>query len=149
LAWRLSRDRVAQTVARMYLEPKVEPIVHPDSYGYRPGRLALDAVGACRERCWRADWFIDLDIKKFFMPYDLVLKAVAPTYLSRNRWRSKTANSSTACTPADDRPPAVITACELVQTLECATLLLQTGQPVRLDELTHDLTSTAQPAGIL
>jgi hypothetical protein len=112
LAWRLSRDRVAQTVARMYLEPKVEPIVHPDSYGYRPGRLALDAVGACRERCWRADWFIDLDIKKFFVPYDLVLKAVAPTHLSRNRWRSETANSSTACTPADDRPPAVITACE-------------------------------------
>jgi len=74
--------------------------------------LALDAVGACRERCWRADWFIDLDIKKFFVPYDLVLKAVTPTYLSRNRWRSKTANSSTACTPADDRPPAVITACE-------------------------------------
>jgi RNA-directed DNA polymerase len=27
-------DRVAQTVARMYLEPKVEPIFHPDSYGY-------------------------------------------------------------------------------------------------------------------
>jgi RNA-directed DNA polymerase len=72
-------DRVAQTVARMYLEPMVEPVFHPDSYGYRPKRSALDAVGACRERCGRTDWVIDLDIKKFFdtVPHDLVLKAVA------------------------------------------------------------------------
>jgi RNA-directed DNA polymerase len=72
-------DRVAQTVAKMYLEPKVESVFHPDSYGYRPKRSALDAVGACRERCWRTDWVIDLDIKKFFdtVPWDLVLKAVA------------------------------------------------------------------------
>ena len=72
-------DRIAQTVARMYLEPKVEPVFHPDSYGYRPGRSALDAVGACRERCWRADWVIDMDIRAFFdtVPWDLVLKAVA------------------------------------------------------------------------
>jgi RNA-directed DNA polymerase len=71
-------DRVAQTVARMYLEPKVEPIFHPDSYGYRPKKSALDAVGACRQRCWRADWVIDLDIKAFFdsVPWDLILKAV-------------------------------------------------------------------------
>jgi RNA-directed DNA polymerase len=46
-------DWVAQTVVRMYLEPKVEPIFHPDSYGYRPGKSALDAVGTCRKRCWR------------------------------------------------------------------------------------------------
>ena len=44
-------DRVAQTVVRSYLEPVVEPLFHPDSYGYRPGRSALDAVGTCRERC--------------------------------------------------------------------------------------------------
>jgi RNA-directed DNA polymerase len=72
-------DRIAQTVVRMYLEPKVEPIFHPDSYGYRPGKSGLDAVGACRQRCWRADWVIDLDIRAFFdtVPWELVLKAVA------------------------------------------------------------------------
>ena len=53
-------DRVAQTVVRSYLEPEVEPVFHPGSYGYRPGRSALDAVGVCRERCWRSDWVLDL-----------------------------------------------------------------------------------------
>jgi RNA-directed DNA polymerase len=72
-------DRVAQTVVRMYLEPDVEPFFHPDSYGYRPGRSALDAVAACRQRCWRYDWVIDLDIRAFFdsIPHDLLLKAVS------------------------------------------------------------------------
>jgi retron-type reverse transcriptase len=62
----------------MYLEPDVEKIFHADSYGYRPGRSALDAVGRCRERCWGTDWVIDLDIKEFFdnLDHDLVLKAV-------------------------------------------------------------------------
>src|ERR1039457_3661152 len=49
-------DRIAQTVAAMALEPEVEKIFHPGSYGYRPRKSALDAVGACRERCWRTDW---------------------------------------------------------------------------------------------
>jgi RNA-directed DNA polymerase len=72
-------DRVAQTVVKMALEPEVEPIFHPASYGYRPGRSALDAVGAARERCWKFDWVIDLDIKSFFdtIPHDLIEKAVA------------------------------------------------------------------------
>ena len=72
-------DRIAQTVVRAYLEPEVEPRFHPDSYGYRPGRSALDAVGACRERCWRYDWVIDLDIRAFFdsIPHELLLKAVS------------------------------------------------------------------------
>lgn len=71
-------DRIAQTVVARRLEGKVEPIFHPDSYGYRPGRSALDAVGTCRRRCWKSDWVIDLDIRKFFdtVPWDLVLKAV-------------------------------------------------------------------------
>jgi retron-type reverse transcriptase len=44
------------------LESEVEPIFHPDSYGYRPGRSQLDAVAVCRARCWKTDWVIDLDI---------------------------------------------------------------------------------------
>ncbi|WP_084053435.1 group II intron reverse transcriptase/maturase [Holophaga foetida] len=71
-------DRVAQMVAKQVLEPLVEPVFHPDSYGYRPGRSALDAVGKARERCFRFDWVIDLDIKGFFdnLRHDLMLKAV-------------------------------------------------------------------------
>jgi group II intron reverse transcriptase/maturase len=72
-------DRVAQTVVKMVLEPKVEPVFHPDSYGYRHGRSALDAVAMARTRCWRADWVIDLDIKGFFdaLVHELVERAVA------------------------------------------------------------------------
>ncbi len=71
-------DRIAQTVAAARLEAKVDAIFHPDSYGYRPRRSALDAVAACRQRCWKTDWVIDLDIQKFFdsVSWDLVLKAV-------------------------------------------------------------------------
>ncbi|MEV6994396.1 reverse transcriptase domain-containing protein [Streptomyces sp. NPDC093228] len=72
-------DRIAQTVVAMVLEPLVEPVFPPDSYGYRPRRSALDAVAACRERCWKTDWVIDFDIRGFFdnLDHDLVLKAVA------------------------------------------------------------------------
>jgi RNA-directed DNA polymerase len=72
-------DRVAQTVVKMVFEPLVEPKFHEDSYGYRPGRSALDAVDVARKRCWAADWVIDLDVKAFFdsMPHDLVERAVA------------------------------------------------------------------------
>ena len=79
-------DRIAQTVVRLYLEPEVEPMFHPDSYGYRPGRSALDAVQACRRRCWNRDWVIDLDIRAFFdsLDHELILKAVAAH--TRQRW---------------------------------------------------------------
>jgi RNA-directed DNA polymerase len=72
-------DRVAQTVVKLYLEPEVEPVFHGDSYGYRPGRSALDAVRVCRERCWRRNWVIDLDYAAFFdsIDHELMLKAVA------------------------------------------------------------------------
>ena len=71
-------DRVAQAVVKGYLEPKVEPKFHDDSYGYRPGKSALDAVGVARKRCWRYDWCIDLDIKGFFdnLDHELMRKAV-------------------------------------------------------------------------
>ncbi|MFI8087971.1 group II intron reverse transcriptase/maturase [Streptomyces sp. NPDC086080] len=71
-------DRVAQTVVAAHLERRVEPLFHPDSYGYRPRRSALDAVGTCRKRCWEYNWVIDLDIRKFFdsVRWDLVIKAV-------------------------------------------------------------------------
>jgi RNA-directed DNA polymerase len=71
-------DRVAQMVAKMTFEPLVEPLFHPDSYGYRPGKSALEAVGKARERCMRLDWVIDLDIKGFFdnLDHDLVMKSV-------------------------------------------------------------------------
>jgi RNA-directed DNA polymerase len=71
-------DRIAQTVVADYLSRRGEPVFHPDSYGYRPGRSALDAAGACRERCWRYDWIIDLDVRAFFdsIPHDLLLRAV-------------------------------------------------------------------------
>lgn len=49
-------DRIAQTVVKLYLEPEAEPLFHPDSYGYRPGRSALDAVATCRERCFKQHW---------------------------------------------------------------------------------------------
>jgi len=72
-------DRVAQTVVKMVLELLVEPVFHEDSYAYRPGRSALDAVGVARKRCWAADWVIDLDIKACFdsLDHDLVERAVA------------------------------------------------------------------------
>lgn len=71
-------DRIAQMVVKMMLEPDVEPHFHEDSYGYRPGKSALDAVGVTRRRCWRSDWVIDLDIKGFFdnLDWDLVMRAV-------------------------------------------------------------------------
>jgi group II intron reverse transcriptase/maturase len=71
-------DRVAQTVVKLVFEPEVEPLFHPDSYGYRPAKSALDAVGTARKRCWRLDWVIDLDIKAFFdsLDHELVQRAV-------------------------------------------------------------------------
>ena len=71
-------DRIAQEVARRYLEPIVEPVFHPDSYGYRPGKSAIDAVRTARERCWRYDWVLDLDVKAYFdsIDWELMLKAV-------------------------------------------------------------------------
>jgi len=80
--------RIAQTVAAMYLERRVEPIFHPDSYGYRPGRSALDAVGVCRRRCWQSDWIVDLDIRAFFdsVDHELMIKAVERHVDADGKW---------------------------------------------------------------
>lgn len=71
-------DRIAQMVVKRHLEPLVEPGFHPDSYGYRPGKSALDAIGVARQRCWRHNWVLDLDIKAFFESIDpqLLMQAV-------------------------------------------------------------------------
>ena len=71
-------DRIAQTVVCMVLGPEVEPIFHEDSYGYRPGRSAHDALAVTRRRCWENDWVIDLDIRAFFdtIDHDLLMRAV-------------------------------------------------------------------------
>jgi RNA-directed DNA polymerase len=71
-------DRVAQEVVKQRLERVLEPIFHDDSYGYRPGRSAIDAVRQARQRCWRSNWVLDIDIKSFFdtIDWDMLLKAV-------------------------------------------------------------------------
>ncbi len=71
-------DRIAQEVARRNLEPFLEPVFHADSYGYRPGRSAIDAVRQTRQRCWHYDWVLDIDVKGYFDSIDwaLLLKAV-------------------------------------------------------------------------
>ncbi len=71
-------DRVAQMVVKRYLEPILEPVFHDDSYGYRPGRSAHHALSVTRQRCWRYDWVLDLDIKGFFdnIDWTLLMRAV-------------------------------------------------------------------------
>jgi len=71
-------DRIAQTVVKEYLEPQLDACFHPDSYGYRPGRSAKEALGMARQRCWRYDWVLELDIRAFFdnLDHALMLKAL-------------------------------------------------------------------------
>jgi RNA-directed DNA polymerase len=71
-------DRIAQTVVKRYLGPEGEQVLHPDSAGDRPGKSALEAVGQARERCWRDDWGLDLDIQGFFdnIDHELLMRAV-------------------------------------------------------------------------
>jgi RNA-directed DNA polymerase len=79
-------DRIAQTVVAQELEKVVEPIFDDDSYGYRPGRSAHDALAVCRQRCWQFDWVVDLDVESFFdsVDHQLLLKAVA--HHTDQRW---------------------------------------------------------------
>ncbi len=71
-------DRVAQMVVKLEFEPLVEPIFLPDSFGYRPGKSALDAIGVTRRRCWEFDWILEFDIRGLFdnIRHDLLSKAM-------------------------------------------------------------------------
>lgn len=71
-------DRIAQTVAKIHIEPALEQLFHPDSYGYRPNKSALQAIGVTRERCWKYDWVIEFDIHKAFdeLDWSRLLRAV-------------------------------------------------------------------------
>ncbi len=79
-------DRIAQTVVKQALEPELERHFHADSYGYRPGKSALQAVGQARKRCWRYDWVVDLDIKGFFDNIDRELLMRAVRHHTQERW---------------------------------------------------------------
>jgi RNA-directed DNA polymerase len=79
-------DRIAQQVVKSRLEPEVDRLFHADSYGYRPGKSALEAVGRARERCWRYDWVLDLDIKGFFDNIDQNLLMRAVKKHAKDRW---------------------------------------------------------------
>ena len=71
-------DRVAQMVVKQLIEPDLEPIFLADSYGYRPRKSALDAIGVTRQRCWKYDWVVEFDIKGLFdnLDHELMLRAV-------------------------------------------------------------------------
>ena len=71
-------DRIAQMVAKQYLEPRLEKIFHKDSYGYRPRKSALEAIGVVRKRCWKYTWVLEFDIKGLFdnIDHSLLMKAV-------------------------------------------------------------------------
>lgn len=71
-------DRIAQTVVKRFLEPILEPVFDTDSYGYRPGRSAHDAIAITRKRCWRDDWVVEFDIQGLFdnINHDLLMKAL-------------------------------------------------------------------------
>lgn len=71
-------DRIAQTVVKQMLEPVLDPLFHRNSYGYRPGRSALDAIAMVRRRSWEYDWVIEFDIKGLFdnIEHDLLMRAL-------------------------------------------------------------------------
>jgi len=104
-------DRIAQMVVKDALEPILEPCFHADSYGYRPRRSAHDALAAARQRCWHADWVLDVDIKGFFdnIDHDLLMKAVRKhtdckwVVLYIERWLTAPVQMPDGCNHARDR----------------------------------------------
>jgi group II intron reverse transcriptase/maturase len=79
-------DRIAQTVVKRALEPVLDPVFHTDSYGYRPGRSAHQALEVARKRCWRYNWVLDMDIKGFFDNIDHELLMLALRHHTDCRW---------------------------------------------------------------
>ncbi len=79
-------DRIAQTAVVLALEPEWEKVFHPDSYGYRPGRSAHDALEVTRRRCWRRDWVLEYDIRGLFDNIDHELLRQAVRYHCKERW---------------------------------------------------------------
>lgn len=79
-------DRIAQTVAKKVLEPILEPVFDEDSFGYRPGKSAHDAIAKTRQRCWEYDWIVEFDIKGLFdnIDHDMMMKALR--HHCDNRW---------------------------------------------------------------
>ena len=71
-------DRIAQTAVKMWLEPRLDPIFRDDSYGYRPGKSALEAIAVTRRRCWDYDWVVEFDIRGLFdnLAHDLLMAAL-------------------------------------------------------------------------
>lgn len=104
-------DRIAQMVIKQMIEPDLDSLFLPDSYGYRPGKSALDAVGVTRQRCWKHDWVLEFDIKGLFdnLPHDLLLKAVRTSRASglcctskdgwQRRWRRTEKSSGEHAVP--------------------------------------------------
>src|SRR5271163_2816996 len=70
-------DRIAQTTVKMWLEPRLDPLFHDDSYGYRPGKSALEAIAVTRRRCWDQDWVVEFDIRGLFDNLDHALLMTA------------------------------------------------------------------------
>lgn len=79
-------DRIAQTVVKQVLEPELEKCFHPDSYGYRPGKSAHQAIAMTRKRCWRYDWVLEFDIKGYFDNIDHALLMRAVRRHTQDKW---------------------------------------------------------------
>ncbi len=85
-------DRIAQMVVSRFLQPILEPHFHADSYGYRPKKSAKDALGMARQRCWRYNWVLDLDVRAYFESIDHELLMRAVRRHTTCPWRSYTSN---------------------------------------------------------
>lgn len=79
-------DRIAQMVVKLVFEPEVEPYFHSDSYGYRPNKSAIDAIGVTRKRCWQNDWVVEFDIKGLFDNINHILLMKAVKKHTNNKW---------------------------------------------------------------